>query len=57
MTNTIMPMPPSHSVSDLQKMMETGKAEMPVTIFAPVVVKPEHDSNSASMIEGTAPEI
>ena len=49
MPSTMMPIPPSHCVSERHSSNPAGWASMSVRIVAPVVVKPEVDSNSASM--------
>ncbi len=43
-----MPMPPSHWVKERQKSTPRATDSMSVKIEAPVVVKPEADSKSAS---------
>ena len=53
--NTIIPMPPSHWVSERQNSRDFGSASTFVSIVAPVVEKPEHISKKASMIFGMDP--
>ena len=46
--STMMPMPPSHWVSDLHRSTARGRASTSSMTVAPVVVKPEHVSKNAS---------
>ena len=56
-TNTRIPIPPIQWVKLLQKSIQRGRASTSERILAPVVVKPEAVSNTASIMEGMHPEI
>ena len=55
-SSTSTPMPPIQWVNALQKRMPRGWASMSVRMVAPVVVKPDTDSNRQSTKEGKVPE-
>jgi len=50
-----MPMPPSHWVRLRQNRTEAPTVSSSTRTVAPVVVKPEADSNKASIIPGVVP--
>ena len=52
----MIPRPPSHWVNERHMRTAGATASMSVKTEAPVVVKPEADSNRASTGEGIAPE-
>ena len=56
-TKTMMPIPPSQWVKERQKRIDFGIDSISVRIEAPVVLKPEQDSNTASARSGIDPEI
>jgi len=49
MVNRMIPMPPTHWVKERHSNRARGQLSSPVTTVEPVVVKPETDSNTASM--------
>ena len=49
MARTMMPMPPNHWSCWRYNKMERGRSSSPSMTVAPVVVKPERDSNTASV--------
>ena len=55
-TNTSIPMPPTQWVNDLQKSRQWGSASTSDRIDAPVVVKPDAVSKTASNIFGIDPD-
>ena len=54
-TSTITPIPPIHWVVDRQKSSPFDVDSMSGVTVAPVVVKPEIDSNSASSMRSKCP--
>ena len=55
-TNTRIPMPPTQWVNERQKSRQWGRASTSDRIDAPVVVKPDAVSNTASNIFGIDPD-
>jgi len=54
--STSIPIPPTQWVKDLQKRIPLGKASTLSMTVAPVVEKPDTDSNKASEKESTLPD-
>ena len=55
--NMMIPIPPSHWVSALQKSIPADWDSMLAITVAPVVVNPDTDSKKASVIRGISPLI
>ena len=65
MATTTIPIPPNHCVIDRHRRMPSGRCSSPTKTVPPVVVKPDMDSNIASVrlapvapsMNGIAPKI
>ena len=51
-----MPMPPSHCVNERQKRIPWGSSSISANTVAPVVVKPDTDSNRAAIGDSIVPD-